>query len=79
MFPRKKQVDDAQSSSLALPARVVTPAELSESTSARHHLAGLWMVAEEQLQRQQAHVIEIPANESREGGRLEKLHRLTIR
>jgi hypothetical protein len=79
VFLGKKTVDDAQAAALPLAARLVTPAQLPESTGARHDLPSLWMVDQKELERQQSRVVEIGAEMAREGRRFEKLLLLNIR
>jgi len=79
MLGGKKQIDDLQSATLALATRLVAPAQLPESTRAGHDLACIGTVAQKELQCEQSGVIEVLANVTGEGGRLEELHMMTIR
>ena len=72
----KEEVDDAQAAALSLAPRLVRPAQFPEPTRARHNLAGLRVVDQEELKSQQSRVVEIRAEVAREGRRFEELHQL---
>ena len=67
-------VDDSKTTSFALPAFLVTPAELAKSARAGHHRTRFGVLRQIELKRQKLVRVKIPVNVSREGRRFEELH-----
>lgn len=71
-------VDEAKTTSLALPAALVTPPQLPEPAGPRHDVAGLRLLREEQLKRHEVRIVQIRVQVPRKGRRFKELHCLQL-